>query len=196
MELRLNSPVVSVTPSSPSNPRPSITLASGEVMKGDLIIGCDGVKSCIREVVLGKKVVVDSIGKPFFLTLSLSKHHPTPQPTDDAAYRAILPTYLMLQDPELHPSVETPETTAGMAPGRHLMAYNIVSSFLPPFSSASLSFSLPSSLPAPPFLPPFLPPSFLLSLYPPSPSRRPSLPTRLIKPQTLTPKPHQRQKSI
>ncbi|KDQ50635.1 hypothetical protein JAAARDRAFT_141673, partial [Jaapia argillacea MUCL 33604] len=105
MELRLNSTVVSVTPSSPSNPQPSVTLASGEVIKGDLIVGCDGVKSCIREVVLGKKVVAD--------------------PTGDAAYRAIIPTDLMLQDPELRPFVETPEMTAWMAPGRHLMAYNI-----------------------------------------------------------------------
>ncbi|KDQ50681.1 hypothetical protein JAAARDRAFT_41875 [Jaapia argillacea MUCL 33604] len=105
MELRLNSTVVSVSPSSPSNPQPSVTLASGEVIKGDMIVGCDGVKSCIREVVLGKKVVAD--------------------PTGDAAYRAIIPTDLMLQDPELRPFVETPEMTAWMAPGRHLMAYNI-----------------------------------------------------------------------
>jgi len=34
-------------------------------------------------------------------------------------------TDLMLQDPELRPFVETPEMTAWMAPGRHLMAYCI-----------------------------------------------------------------------
>jgi len=50
-----------------------------------------------------------------------------PTPTGDAVYRAVVCTDLMLEDPELRPFVETPEMTAWMAPGRHLMAYCIVS---------------------------------------------------------------------
>ena len=48
-------------------------------------------------------------------------------PTGDAAYRAVVCTDLMLEDPKLRPFVETPKMTAWMAPGRDLMAYCIVS---------------------------------------------------------------------
>ncbi|KAI0925362.1 hypothetical protein AcV7_005629 [Taiwanofungus camphoratus] len=100
MTLRLNSTVVAVDPEAPS-----LTLASGEVAHGDLVIGADGVKSIIQQVVLGRV-------------------NPA-QPTGDAAYRALIPTSLMLADPDLKPFVEVPEMTGWMAPGRHLMAYNV-----------------------------------------------------------------------
>jgi salicylate hydroxylase len=100
-EIRLNSTVVAVDPS-----KPSVTLASGEVVEADLIVGADGVKSRLREVVTGM---------------------PTPATaTGDAAYRAIIPAKVLLDDPELRPFIETPEMTGWMAPGRHLMAYPIV----------------------------------------------------------------------
>ena len=102
MTLRLKSTVVAVDPEAPS-----LTLASGEVIHGDLILGADGVKSYVQQIVLGRV-------------------NPA-QPTGDAAYRAIIPTSVMLEDPELRPFVETPEMTAWMGPGTHLMAYNIVS---------------------------------------------------------------------
>lgn len=102
MTLRLKSTVVGLDPDVPS-----LTLASGEVIRGDLIIGADGVKSYIQQVVLGRT-------------------NPA-QPTGDAAYRAIIPTSVMLDDPDLKPFVDTPEMTAWMGPGRHLMAYNIAS---------------------------------------------------------------------
>lgn len=101
MALRLNATVVSVDPEAPS-----ATLASGEVVRGDLIIGADGVKSLVQTVVLGRE-------------------NPA-QPTGDAAYRAIIPTSIMLEHPDLKPFVDTPEMTGWMGPGRHLMAYNIV----------------------------------------------------------------------
>jgi salicylate hydroxylase len=101
VDLRLGSTVVSVDPDAPS-----LTLASGEVVRGDLIIGADGVKSIIQPVVIGRV-------------------NPA-QPTGDAAYRALIPTSVMLEDPELKPFVDEPEMTAWMGPGRHLMAYNIV----------------------------------------------------------------------
>ncbi|KAI8976310.1 FAD/NAD-P-binding domain-containing protein [Trametes punicea] len=100
MTLRLKSTVVSVDPHAPS-----LTLASGEVVHGDLIVGADGVKSLVQQVVLG--------------------HTNPAEPTGDAAYRAIIPTDLLLKDPDLKPFVDTPEMTGWMGPGRHVMAYNI-----------------------------------------------------------------------
>ena len=47
----LGSAVVGCDPSAPS---PSVTLKSGETMRADLIVGADGLKSCIQEVVLGE----------------------------------------------------------------------------------------------------------------------------------------------
>jgi len=86
---------------------PSVTLAGGEVLYADLIVGADGVKSTLRKAV--------------------TSPDDRPTPTGDAAYHAVLPTGLMLKDPTLRPFVETPEMTAWMAPGRHLMAFCIVS---------------------------------------------------------------------
>lgn len=103
VKLRLNSTVESVNASAPS-----IKLTSGQVLKADLIIGADGVKSMCRSIVLGAPTTATATG--------------------DAVYRAIVPTDAMLADPDLRPFVENPEMTAWMGPGRHIMAYNIVSS--------------------------------------------------------------------
>ncbi|KAI0739994.1 FAD/NAD(P)-binding domain-containing protein [Daedaleopsis nitida] len=100
MTLRLKSQVVSVDPDAPS-----LTLASGEVVHGDLIVGADGVKSMIQRVVLG--------------------HTNPAEPTGDAVYRAIVPSSLLLADPELKELVDVPEMTGWMGPQRHVMAYNI-----------------------------------------------------------------------
>ncbi|KAH9940626.1 hypothetical protein B0H21DRAFT_575727 [Amylocystis lapponica] len=100
MTLRLASTVVSLDPEAPS-----VTLESGEVISADLVIGADGVKSYVQQVVLGRSNPAN--------------------PTGDTAYRAIIPTSLMLAEPDLKEFVETPEMTGWMAPGRHLMAYNV-----------------------------------------------------------------------
>lgn len=100
MTLRLNSTVVGCDPEAPS-----LTLASGETVHGDLVIGADGVKSYIQQVVLGQVNPAEATG--------------------DAAYRALIPTQLMLSDPDLKPFVDTPEMTGWMGPGRHIMAYNV-----------------------------------------------------------------------
>ncbi|KAI9463897.1 FAD/NAD(P)-binding domain-containing protein [Boletus coccyginus] len=84
---------------------PTLTLESGEVVKADLVIGADGVKSLTREYVVGGP--------------------DKPTPTGDAAYRASIPTDLLLKDPDLRPLVETPEMVGWMGPGRHIVAYNI-----------------------------------------------------------------------
>lgn len=47
--VRLNSTVRHLDPKNERG-RPSVTLATGEVVHGDLIIGADGVKSMIRQV--------------------------------------------------------------------------------------------------------------------------------------------------
>ncbi|KAG1873092.1 hypothetical protein F4604DRAFT_1925582 [Suillus subluteus] len=76
--IRVNSRVVSVDPS-----KPSVTLASGEVVSADLIIGADGVKSVTREYVVGGP--------------------DKPRATGDAAYRALIPAEKLLEDDELRP---------------------------------------------------------------------------------------------
>ena len=107
VRIRLNAAVRDVQPDPTVQGGPSVTLASGEVLHGDVIIGADGIKSTLQKAVTG--------------------FDDAPIPTGDAAYRAIISTDSMLKDPDLSPFVETPEMTAWMAPRRHLMAYNIVS---------------------------------------------------------------------
>jgi len=106
VRIRLSAAMCDVQPD-PTLPGGPSTLASGEVLHADVIVGADGVKSTLQKAVTG----LDD----------------APMPTGDAAYRAIICTDSMLQDPELRQFVETPEMTAWMAPRRHLMAYNIVS---------------------------------------------------------------------
>jgi len=104
-----------VTGCDPDPVSPSVTLASGRVIRADLIVGADGVKSYIQRVVSGKPIPAE--------------------PTGDAAYRATIPASLMMQDPELREFIEHPQMAGWMAPGRHLMAYPIVR---PPPSFPSL----------------------------------------------------------
>ncbi len=106
VHIRLGATVREAQPDPAVEGGPSVTLVSGEVIHADLVIAADGVKSTIQKTVTG--------------------HDDNPTPTGDAAYRATIPTDLMLRDPELRPFVETPEMTGWMAPGRHLMAYCIV----------------------------------------------------------------------
>ena len=112
VQIRLGANVCDVQPDPAVEGGPAVVLTSGEVIHADVIIAADGVKSTIQKIVTGRD--------------------DNPTPTGDAAYRATIPTDLMLRDPELRPFVETPEMTAWMAPGRHLMAYCIVRFF--PFS--------------------------------------------------------------
>ncbi|KAJ6618774.1 FAD/NAD(P)-binding domain-containing protein [Mycena sp. CBHHK59/15] len=100
MTLFLNSRVVSLDPH-----LGQVTLESGIIFRGDIIFGADGVKSAVREIVVG--------------------HPDKPMPTGDAAYRAIIPTSEMIKDPDLKPLVDYPEMTGWIGPGRHIMAYCI-----------------------------------------------------------------------
>ena len=102
----LGSPVTGCEPGPMS---PSVTLKSGRVVTGDLIIGADGVKSFIQQVVSGKS-------------------NPA-QPTGNAVYRAIIPASLLMQDPELRELIERPQMYSWMGPRRHMVAYPIVCRF-------------------------------------------------------------------
>jgi salicylate hydroxylase len=92
---------------------PSVTLKSGEVLKADLIIGADGLKSYIQQVVSGKPNAAE--------------------PTGDAAYRATVPSSLLMQDPELREFIEHPHLENWMGPGKHIVTYPVVRppSFVP-----------------------------------------------------------------
>ncbi|KAG1796649.1 uncharacterized protein HD556DRAFT_1359125 [Suillus plorans] len=98
--IRVNSRVVSVDPS-----KPSATLASGEVVSADLIIGADGVKSVTREYIVGGP--------------------DKPKATGDAAYRTLIPVEKLLEDEELRPLVEKMESNIWMGPGGHIVGYTI-----------------------------------------------------------------------
>jgi salicylate hydroxylase len=101
--IRLGSTVVECDPDAVS---PSVTLESGETIGADLIVGADGIKSYIQQVVLEE---------PNKLEL-----------TGDAVYRMTVPTSLMMQDPELREFVERPQMTAWIGPWRCLVAYPVV----------------------------------------------------------------------
>ncbi|CAK5269509.1 unnamed protein product [Mycena citricolor] len=101
MTLFTNSRVVAVDPA-----QGQITLQSGETVRGDVVLGADGLKSMVREVIVGRP--------------------DKPLPTGDAAYRVVIPTARMMADPDLASLVEYPEMTGWLGPGRHIMAYCIV----------------------------------------------------------------------
>ncbi|KAJ5776552.1 uncharacterized protein N7511_001563 [Penicillium nucicola] len=101
VELRVNSPVseVSFDPA-------SVTLSNGTVIRGDIVIGADGIKSTIRAHLLD-----DSSLKAVA--------------TGDAAYRIMLPREIMVKDPELKSLIEQPEATRWLGPNRHIIAYPV-----------------------------------------------------------------------
>ena len=106
VRIRLGDTVCDMQPDPAAVGVPSVTLASGEILYADLIVGADGVKSKLQKAATG----LDD----------------KPTPTGDAAYRTVISTDLILQDPELRPLVESAEGTVWMAPSRHLGAYSIV----------------------------------------------------------------------
>lgn len=101
VELRENSPVVGVQ----FHPA-SVTLANGDVVHGDVVIGADGIKSTIRNHVLE-----DSTVKAVA--------------TGDAAYRITLGRDAMQQDPELRQLIDKPQATRWIGPSRHVIAYPV-----------------------------------------------------------------------
>ncbi|KAJ5093491.1 Monooxygenase FAD-binding [Penicillium angulare] len=101
VELRENSMVTGVE-FSPA----SVTLADGTVVRGDIIIAADGIKSTIRGHLLN-----DYSMKAI--------------PTGDAAYRILLPRDVMEKDPELKELIDEPQATRWLGPSRHIIAYPV-----------------------------------------------------------------------
>lgn len=94
--------MVDVDPSAPS-----VTLSTGEVVKADLLIGADGIHSRVREAVVEDKDDATATG--------------------DAVYRAVIPTELIMADPDLKFLVEEQTTNVWLGPGRHVVGYFVVS---------------------------------------------------------------------
>lgn len=114
MDLRLNSKVVSVdvipapqqtsvSGASNATPKVALTLQFGDIVYADMIIGADGIKSMLRDLVVGSP--------------------DRPVATGDAAYRAIIPAGDMLKDPVLRHLIEDGEMTGWMGPNKHIMGY-------------------------------------------------------------------------
>ena len=101
IELRENSPVTDVQfyPA-------SVSLANGEIIHGDVVIGADGIKSMIRSHLLE-----DSTIKALA--------------TGDAAYRIMIPRHIMEKDAEFKKLIDEPQATRWLGPSRHIIAYPV-----------------------------------------------------------------------
>jgi salicylate hydroxylase len=85
---------------------PAVTLADGTVVQADIVLAADGIKSSIRDQLLGKDA-----------TKAI--------PTGDAAYRIMLPRSAMENDPELKQLIDEPQATRWIGPYRHIIAYPV-----------------------------------------------------------------------
>ncbi|GIJ82700.1 hypothetical protein Asppvi_001211 [Aspergillus pseudoviridinutans] len=85
---------------------PAVTLADGTVVHGDVVLAADGIKSSIRDQLLGKDAT-------------------KAVPTGDAAYRIMLPRSAMENDPELKQLIDEPQATRWIGPYRHIIAYPV-----------------------------------------------------------------------
>ncbi|KAI0156242.1 hypothetical protein BJ166DRAFT_555206 [Pestalotiopsis sp. NC0098] len=81
----------------------AVVLRDGRRMDADLVVGCDGINSTLRELLLGRA--------------------DPPVLTGDLAYRLLLDTDAMRQDPELRSFVETPTVNYWLGPDAHAVNY-------------------------------------------------------------------------
>lgn len=91
-----------VTKYNPSEP--SVVLESGEVIRGDLVIAADGVKSIARAAV----------------GLNIEPHE-----TGDTCFRVVIPAKHLLADPELAPLSKDPNFEQFLGPDHHIIGYNM-----------------------------------------------------------------------
>lgn len=101
MTVRLNSFVNSVDESTPS-----VTLQNGDVLTADIIVGADGIRSKVRQSILGDDncEIIDS---------------------ENCVYRATIPNHIMRQNPETAHLMEEVNASVWIGPQRHIMAYPI-----------------------------------------------------------------------
>ena len=78
----------------------SVVLQSGEVIKGDLVVAADGVKSISRKA-LGQDI--------------------EPHETGDTCFRAVIPCSELLADPDLALLVKTPGFEQWLGPDHHII---------------------------------------------------------------------------
>ncbi|KAF2187164.1 FAD/NAD(P)-binding domain-containing protein [Zopfia rhizophila CBS 207.26] len=89
--------------SATSENRATAILADGRMRTADLIVGADGIHSRCREMLLGRE--------------------DPPILTGDLAYRLLLSTERMMEDPELRGFVEDPQVNYWMGPDAHAVNY-------------------------------------------------------------------------
>lgn len=82
----------------------AVVLESGEIVRGHLVIGADGVKSIARKA----------------LGLSVEPHE-----TGDTCFRVVLPREVLEQDPELAPLSRDPNFEQFLGPDHHIIGYNM-----------------------------------------------------------------------
>ncbi|KAH8664597.1 hypothetical protein BX600DRAFT_498357 [Xylariales sp. PMI_506] len=81
----------------------TVILTDGRRMTADLVVGADGINSRLREVFLGRA--------------------DPPTLTGDLAYRVMINTEQMLQDPDLKSLVEVPQVNYWLGPDAHAVNY-------------------------------------------------------------------------
>lgn len=81
----------------------SVVLHDGSELKADLVVGADGINSKLREIMLGRE--------------------DPPTPTGDLAYRLLLNTSQILQDPSLAHLVTDPQVNYWLGPDAHAVNY-------------------------------------------------------------------------
>ncbi|KAM5343807.1 hypothetical protein ACJ41O_012344 [Fusarium nematophilum] len=99
--IRENSPVIDV-----DFEKPSVLLANGEVISGDVLLAADGIKSSIRGKLLG------DASDPAV-------------PTGDAVFRLVLDRACLASDPSLRHYIEGNTIKRWIGPGRHVVAYPV-----------------------------------------------------------------------
>ena len=82
---------------------PNVTLSDGEVLEGDVVVCCDGIKSSVRDMINGQPV--------------------PPQDTGDVAYRILVPAKPLLDDPEMEHLVKQPWANHWLGPEGHAVGY-------------------------------------------------------------------------
>lgn len=83
--------VTVVQPGTEEDSKPSVTLASGEVLTADIIVGADGCKSIVREVVL--------------------EAEDCPRPGGMTLYSGVINAEDMVGDPDLEPFILSDEVS-------------------------------------------------------------------------------------
>ncbi|TKA83350.1 hypothetical protein B0A55_00603 [Friedmanniomyces simplex] len=82
---------------------PSVTLSTGEILKAELVVCADGIKSAVRDTINGRHVV--------------------PQDTGDVAYRILVPAKPLLEDPSMAHLVRNQWAVHWMGPEGHAVGY-------------------------------------------------------------------------